>query len=62
MIDFIDEKKELQQLVANCSDPELLAFAQHVREAGARLVAKLPDGSEFELSFPEPSHVQSQET
>ncbi len=50
--EIIDVLQELQRIVASCEDPELLNFAQHVRDAGAKLYARLADGSEIELHFP----------
>ncbi len=61
MTEIVEAQQELLSIVANCRDPELLNFAKHVREAGARLYARFPDASEIELCFPETLVTDSSE-
>lgn len=44
--------KVLRQSMANLNSPEAIRWGNSLHKAGARLIAKLPDGLEFELPIP----------
>ncbi|MDP2816168.1 MAG: hypothetical protein Q8O19_05770 [Rectinemataceae bacterium] len=44
--------KVLRQSMANLNSQEAIRWGNSLHKAGARLIAKLPDGIEFELPIP----------
>ena len=47
-----EKVKVLRQSMANLNSPEAIRWGNSLHKAGARLIAKLPDGLEFELPIP----------
>ncbi len=47
-----EKVKVLRQSMANLNSPEAIRWGNSLHKAGARLIAKLPDGLESELPIP----------